>query len=83
MNLFHFKGFDVMLDYAHNPSGMIALGQFLEKTEGFPKVGVIAGTGDRRDDDIIDLGEVSATIFDEIIIRDDAELRGQVGRRNS
>jgi cyanophycin synthetase len=77
MNLFHFKGFEVMLDYAHNPAGMTALGKFLAKTEGFPKVGVIAGTGDRRDDDIIKLGETSATIFDEIIIRDDAELRGR------
>jgi cyanophycin synthetase len=77
MNLFHFKGFKVMLDYAHNPSGMMALGKFLEKTEGFPKVGVIAGTGDRRDEDILNLGEVSATIFDEIIIREDAESRGR------
>lgn len=77
MNLFHFKQFKVMLDYAHNPSGMTALGQFLERTEGFPKVGVIAGTGDRRDDDIIQLGAISAAIFDEIVIRQDVELRGR------
>lgn len=77
MNLFQFKEFEVLLDYAHNPSGMEAIGKFLEKTKGFPKVGIIAGTGDRRDEDIIELGKVSAKIFDEIIIRQDAELRGR------
>ncbi len=77
MNLFKFKEFSVLLDYAHNPSGMEAIGKFLEKTEGTPKVGIISGTGDRRDEDIIDLGKVSAQIFDEIIIRKDAQLRGR------
>jgi cyanophycin synthetase len=77
MNLFEFKEFSVLLDYAHNPSGMEAIGKFLEKTDGYPKVGIISGTGDRRDEDIIDLGKVSAQIFDEIIIRKDAELRGR------
>ncbi len=77
MNLFQFKDFEVMLDYAHNPSGMVAIGKFLEKTKGFPKVGVISGTGDRRDEDLIDLGKVGAEIFDEIIIRQDAQLRGR------
>jgi len=77
MNLFQFKDFSVLLDYAHNPSGMIAIGKFLEKTKGYPKVGIVSGTGDRRDEDLIDLGEVSAKIFDEIIVRQDAQLRGR------
>jgi cyanophycin synthetase len=77
MNLFKFKDFTVLLDYAHNPSGMAAIGNFLEKTEGYPKVGIISGTGDRRDEDLIELGKVSAQIFDEIILRQDAELRGR------
>lgn len=77
MNLFKFKDFTVLLDYAHNPSGMVAIGKFLEKTDGYPKVGIIYGTGDRRDEDLIELGKVSAHIFDEIILRQDAELRGR------
>lgn len=77
MNLFQFKDFSVLLDFAHNPSGMVAIGKFLEKTKGYPKVGIIAGTGDRRDEDLIDLGKVGAEIFDEIIIRQDPELRGR------
>jgi len=77
MNLFQFKDFSVLLDFAHNPSGMVAIGKFLEKTKGYPKVGIIAGTGDRRDEDLIDLGKVGAEIFDEIIVRQDPELRGR------
>lgn len=77
MNLFQFRDFTVLLDYAHNPSGMVAIGKFLEKTKGFPKVGIISGTGDRRDEDLIDLGKVGADIFDEVIIRQDAQLRGR------
>ena len=77
MNLFEFRDFSILLDYAHNPSGLEAIGKFLEKTKGSPKIGIISGTGDRRDEDIIELGKISAHIFDEIILRRDAELRGR------
>ncbi|HAW53023.1 MAG TPA: cyanophycin synthetase, partial [Flavobacteriales bacterium] len=77
MNLFNFKEFSVLLDYAHNPAGLEAIGYFLKKTKGYPKVGIIAGTGDRRDKDIIDLGKISAQVFDEIIIRQDPQERGR------
>ena len=40
-------------------------------------MGIVAGVGDRRDEDIISLGEESAKIFDEIIIRQDKNLRGR------
>lgn len=77
MNIFQFKSFEVLLDYAHNPSGMKAIGGFLKNTKGFPKIGVIAATGDRRDKDIVDFGKVSGSIFDEIVIRQDEDLRGR------
>jgi cyanophycin synthetase len=65
------------VDYAHNPAGFQALGKFIEKIEAKPKVGIIAGVGDRRDEDTIQLGEIAATMFDEIIIRQDRNLRGK------
>ena len=37
-----------------------------------------SGVGDRRDHDIITVGEESARIFDEIIIKQDEDLRGPV-----
>ncbi|MEI8278223.1 MAG: cyanophycin synthetase [Bacteroidota bacterium] len=77
MNMFHFKNFTVMLDYAHNTHGIHALGKFVSAIDASVKVGLVAGVGDRRDEDIISLGEESAKIFDEIIIRQDKNLRGR------
>jgi cyanophycin synthetase len=66
-----------MVDYAHNPHGFEALGKFLSKVPDSPKIGVIAGVGDRRDEDTVNLGRLSAQMFDEIIIRQDRNLRGR------
>jgi cyanophycin synthetase len=79
MNLFQFKRFQIMVDYAHNTAGFMALGKFLEKVDAKPKVGIIAGVGDRRDEDIISLGTQAAIMFDEIIIRQDKNLRNRSG----
>jgi cyanophycin synthetase len=77
LNLFEFKNFQILLDYAHNPAGLRALGNLVLKMDGSPKIGIIAGVGDRRDEDTIELGAVAAEIFDEIIIRQDRNLRGK------
>ncbi|MEZ5045934.1 MAG: cyanophycin synthetase [Chitinophagaceae bacterium] len=77
MNLFQFKNFQVLADYAHNPAGFQVLKAYVNKTEASKKVGIISGTGDRRDEDIIQLGEIAAEMFDEIIIRQDKHLRGR------
>jgi cyanophycin synthetase len=77
LNLFQFKNFKFLVDFAHNPAGLVLLCDFMNKLDGTPKVGIISGTGDRRDDDIRELGRISAKHFDEIIIRQDKHLRGR------
>jgi cyanophycin synthetase len=77
VNIFEFSDFTVMLDYAHNPHGLKALGRFIKTFDAETTVGVITGVGDRRDEDIIAIAEEAAKIFDEIIIRHDADLRGR------
>lgn len=77
MNIFHFKEFDFMVDYAHNIDGFIELKKFMDKTHATVKVGIISVAGDRRDDDIITMGRLSAQMFDEVIIRHDHDLRGR------
>lgn len=77
MNMFHFRNYSVMIDYAHNTHGLLAIGKFVKTVEASVKVGIIAGVGDRRDEDIISLGEAAAQVFDEIIIRQDKHLRGR------
>jgi len=77
LNLFRFNNFKVLLDYAHNEAGMKALGEFIENLEGAPKVGIIAGIGDRREEDNNAIGRMACEMFDEIIIRQDKHLRGK------
>ncbi len=77
LNLFKFKNFSILLDYAHNPAGMRALQKFTDNLEATVKVGIIAGVGDRREEDTNQIGSIAAEMFDEIIIRQDKQLRGR------
>ena len=77
LNFFNFKNFTFLADFAHNPHGLRLLCDFVSKLDYPKKIGVISGTGDRRDEDIRELGVISAKYFDEIIIRCDKNLRGR------
>lgn len=77
LNMFDFKHFSILLDYAHNPAGLQALKKFIDKIDAYPKVGIIAGIGDRRQEDNEGIGKVAAEMFDEIIVRQDKHLRGK------
>lgn len=77
LNLFQFENFQILLDYAHNPAGMRALQKFTDSLECTKKVGIIAGIGDRREEDNNEMGSIAAEMFDEIIIRQDKRLRGK------
>jgi len=77
LNLFKFKDFNVLVDYAHNPAGMKALRQLTDHLDSTIKIGIIAGIGDRRPQDNHEMGSIAAEMFDEIIIRQDKQLRGK------
>lgn len=77
LNLFKFENFQILLDYAHNPAGMRALQKFTDNLEATVKVGIIAGIGDRREEDNNEMGSIAAEMFDEVIIRQDKRLRGK------
>lgn len=76
MNLLDLGSFSALVDYAHNPAGYAAVGEFVQKWPG-KRIGVIGGPGDRRDQDLEQLGELSATIFDWILIKEDDDPRGR------
>jgi cyanophycin synthetase len=59
---------------------MKAISKLVGSFEATVKIAIIAGTGDRRDEDIIHLAEEAASIFDELIIRQDISLRGRPGQ---
>ncbi|MEO7117610.1 MAG: cyanophycin synthetase [Candidatus Limnocylindrales bacterium] len=79
-------GFKVYIDYCHNVDGMRRLAEFVnlsmpDGADGQPRtgraIGVIGIPGDRRDEDQRAYGAIAATAFDEILVREDANLRGR------
>lgn len=77
MNLFEFSNYKVLVDYAHNPHGFLAMKEYLSTVNATRKIGIIAGIGDRRDEDTRELARIAATMFDHIIVRQEHSLRGK------
>ena len=77
MNIFTFKNFKVMIDFAHNPAGYLGIEDFLQSIDSAHKIGIIAGVGDRRDEDIKECAAIAARMFNHIIIRQEKHLRGR------
>ena len=77
MNIFEFKKFKVLIDFAHNPSGYRGVEEYLQSVEATKKIGIIAGVGDRRDEDIKECAAIAGRMFDHIIIRQEKYLRGR------
>ena len=67
----------VLMDYAHNPAGLRGLAKFISKLPNKYRTCVINGTGDRRDEDIVEFGKVAGETFDRIVIRRGNYLRGR------
>jgi cyanophycin synthetase len=78
MNLFRFRDFELMVDYAHNAGSFADLKHFMENTPASQKIGIITAVGDRRDEEIRNVGFHAAQLFDKLIIRHDKDLRGRV-----
>ncbi|MDJ0731198.1 MAG: cyanophycin synthetase [Crocosphaera sp.] len=76
MNLFNLGQYHALVDYAHNPAGYEAVGEFVKNWQG-QRLGVVGGPGDRRDEDLILLGQIAARVFDRIIVKEDDDKRGR------
>jgi cyanophycin synthetase len=78
LNIFDEYPFKVLMDYAHNPAAIKAIGELVQKIDvrGVRTV-VIGAPGDRRDEDIQGLSAIAAKCFDNFIIKEDADLRGR------
>lgn len=77
MNIFEFKKFKVLIDFAHNPAGYLGVEDYLSTVEANKKIGIIAGVGDRRDEDIRECAKIAGRMFNHIIIRQEKHLRGR------
>ncbi len=87
LNELEVNGVHVIVDYCHNAPGMKMLGDFVDRVGdslksvsdlGKPsRIGIIATAGDRRDQDMVELGEIAARHFDVVVVREDVTLRGR------
>jgi cyanophycin synthetase len=85
LNEVEVNGVHVIVDYCHNAPGMRMLGDFVDRVGEslsatselgkLSRIGVIATAGDRRDEDMRELGGIAAQHFDVVIVREDDALR--------
>lgn len=77
MNIFELKDCKIMVDFAHNPDGLRGIKDFLSTLDIKRSTGIISGTGDRRDEDLREIGRISAQMFDDVVICQEKYLRGR------
>jgi cyanophycin synthetase len=76
-NVYNEHPFQVIVDYAHNPAAMRAMSDLVRAMKRPRSIGVIAAPGDRRDEDIANLGRIAGETFDRLIIKEDSDNRGR------
>ena len=79
LNVHDAHGFRVIIDYAHNAAGLTALGEVVRGLRHRYKrsIGVLSIPGDRRDEDLLEMGRIAGSIFDELFFREDPGTRGR------
>ena len=70
LNVIDFVTFKVVVDYGHNVPAVRALGSMLPKLTNGRAIVVAHGTGNRRDEDIRELGVALSEVYDHIILTD-------------
>ena len=79
MNVHEAQDFRVILDYAHNPEALRALGRVVSaiKPHGAHSICLISIPGDRRESEIREMGEIGAEYFDHLVFRETPDNRGR------
>jgi len=76
MNVFNEHPFKVLFDYGHNAHAVAAMAELAQRLEVTGRrIVVLAGPGDRRDEDLIAIAKAVAGRFDHYICRRDDNLR--------
>ena len=79
-NVYNEHPFKVILDYGHNAHAVEAMAQLATRLDVTGRrLVVVAGPGDRRDEDIREIARAVAGRFDHYICRRDDSLRGRDG----
>lgn len=76
-NIYNVDGVKIILDYGHNIGGYKSVLNSLLTMKTERIIGVIGVPGDRRDEDIYEVGCICGSLMDEIIIKEDIDKRGR------
>ncbi|MBS0230133.1 MAG: cyanophycin synthetase [Proteobacteria bacterium] len=79
MNVYGEHPFKVIMDYAHNAHAVGMMADLAQRLDAQRRIVVMAGPGDRRDQDLIEIAGAVAGKFDHYICRRDDSLRGRDG----
>ncbi|SFC01776.1 cyanophycin synthetase [Bacillus sp. OV322] len=71
------RGRKVLVDYAHNTAGLKAIFDTIAVFDKKRVISVIAGPGDRKDEDLKKMAKITADHSDIFIIKEDDDLRGR------
>jgi cyanophycin synthetase len=79
MNIYDEHGFRVIVDYAHNPAALRALAALTRKlaTRYNRTLASVSTPGDRRDEDIREMGRIAGQTFDHVVFRERPDTRGR------
>lgn len=75
MNVFSLRGGTVILDYGHNAAALRAMTAAMEAFPHRRRSAVYAMAGDRRDSDLIHVGELLGNAFDTVVLYDPYTIR--------
>jgi cyanophycin synthetase len=75
LETFHVGEVPVVVDYAHNPAALEAVGQFTRERWDRDGVAVLTLPGDRTNDQVADSAQAVACSFDRVVIYEDLDLR--------
>ncbi|MBE1536011.1 cyanophycin synthetase [Actinomadura algeriensis] len=67
----------VLVDYAHNPAAVEAMGAFTSARWGGPGVAAVTLPGDRCDDLVLETARILAGSFGRVVVYEDEDLRGR------
>jgi cyanophycin synthetase len=80
MNVFNEHPFKVLFDYGHNAHAVGVMADLAQRLDVIGRrIIVLAGPGDRRDEDLLAIADAVAGRFDHYICRRDDALRGRDG----
>ncbi len=76
-NVMEWNGATVVIDYGHNPSALKMVLSALAHYSSQRRVAVYSTAGDRRDEDMVQQGQLLGEFFDKVVLYEGAYARGR------